>query len=103
MTLVHEHVLVDFVGADKVGRHRYDADEAFRVILPHLAALKQRGCRTLVECTPAYLGRDPVLLRRLSEKSGLYILTNTGYYGAANDKFVPAHAYEESAAQLAAR
>jgi phosphotriesterase-related protein len=103
LTLTHEHVLVDFVGADKVGRHRYDADEAFRAALPHLQALKQRGCRTLVECTPAFLGRDPVLLRRLSEKSGLHILTNTGYYGAAADKFVPAHAYEETAERLAAR
>jgi phosphotriesterase-related protein len=102
-TLTHEHVLVDFVGADKVGRHRYDAEEAFRVALPHLRALKERGGRTLVECTPAYLGRDPVLLRRLSEASGLRIVTNTGYYGAANDKFVPAHAYEETAARLAAR
>jgi phosphotriesterase-related protein len=102
-TLTHEHVLVDFVGADKVGRHRYDAEEAFRAALPHLRALKERGGRTLVECTPAYLGRDPVLLRRLSEASGLRIVTNTGYYGAANDKFVPAHAYEETAAQLAAR
>jgi phosphotriesterase-related protein len=102
-TLVHEHVLVDFVGADKVGRHRYDAEEAFRAVLPHLQALKQRGCRTLVECTPAYLGRDPALLRRLSEASGLHILTNTGYYGAANDKYVPAHAYDETAEQLAAR
>ena len=102
-TLTHEHVLVDFVGAEKVGRHRYDAEEAFRVALPHLQALKQRGCRTLVECTPAYLGRDVLLLRRLSRATGLHILTNTGYYGAANDKFVPAHAYEESAEQLAAR
>jgi phosphotriesterase-related protein len=102
-TLTHEHVLVDFVGADKVGRHRYDAEAAFRAALPHLQALKERGCRTLVECTPAFLGRDPLLLRRLSAASGLHILTNTGYYGAARDKFVPAHAYEESAEALAAR
>ncbi|HVR71119.1 MAG TPA: phosphotriesterase [Vicinamibacteria bacterium] len=102
-TLTHEHVLVDFVGADKVGRHRYDAEDAFRAALPHLRALRARGCRTLVECTPAYIGRDPALLRRLSEKSGLHILTNTGYYGAANDKFVPPHAYAETAEQLAAR
>src|SRR5688572_25346205 len=61
-TLVHEHVLVDFVGADKVARERYDADEAFRAALPHLQALKERGARTLVECTPAWLGRDPRLL-----------------------------------------
>ena len=46
ITLVHEHVLVDFVGAAEVGRHRYDADEAFRVVLPHLRALKERGART---------------------------------------------------------
>ena len=102
-TLVHEHVLVDFVGADKVSPSRYDAGEAFRAVLPHLLALKERGARTLVECTPAWLGRDPALLVRLSEASGLHIVTNTGYYGAAQDKYVPAHAYEESADRLAER
>jgi phosphotriesterase-related protein len=103
VTLVHEHVLVDFAGAEKVSRSRYDAGEAFRVILPRLQELRQRGCETLVECTPAYLGRDPLLLRRLSEASGLHIVTNTGYYGAAKDIAVPRHAYAETARQLAAR
>lgn len=103
VTLMHEHVLVDFVGAAEVGPHRYDADEAFRVALPHLEALAARGCRTLVECTPAYLGRDVALLQRLSRASGLHLITNTGYYGAAEDRFVPAHAYEASEAQLSAR
>jgi phosphotriesterase-related protein len=103
LAVVHEHVLVDFAGAEKVSRSRYDAGEAFRVILPHLQDLQKRGCRTLLECTPAYLGRDPLLLRRLSEASGLHIVTNTGYYGAAKDSAVPKHAYAESARQLAAR
>ena len=103
VTLVHEHVLVDFVGADKVDRRRYDAEEAFRVALPHLVALRERGAGTLVECTPAWLGRDPALLRRLSEASGLHIVTNTGYYGAAQDKYLPAHAFQESAEKLADR
>jgi phosphotriesterase-related protein len=76
-TLVHEHVLVDFAGAATVSRARYDAGEAFRTILPHLEALHGQGCRTLFECTPAYLGRDPALLRRLSEASGLHVVTNT--------------------------
>ena len=101
--LVHEHVLVDFVGADKVSRQRYDADEAFRTALPHLLALKERGGRTLVECTPAWLGRDAALLRRLSEASGLHVVTNTGYYGAAQHKYLPAHAFDESAERLAER
>jgi phosphotriesterase-related protein len=102
-TLPHEHVLVDFIGADQVSRDRYDVDEVMPVVLPHLQRLRELGCRTLVECTPAYLGRDPRLLKRLTESSGLQILTNTGYYGAGKGKFLPAHAHQESADQLAAR
>ncbi len=103
VTLPHEHVLVDFIGADKISPARYDADEAFDVILPFLEQIKKLGCRSFVECTPAYIGRDVKLLKRLSVKTGMHILTNTGYYGAANDKFVPKHAHEQTAEQLAAR
>jgi phosphotriesterase-related protein len=103
LTLMHEHVLVDFIGADLVSPDRYDADQAFKVILPHLTSARTHGCRTLVECTPAYLGRDVRLLTRLAEASGLTILTNTGYYGAAKDKHLPRHAFTETAEQLAGR
>ena len=103
MTLMHEHVLVDFVGADKVSPQRYNTEEVFQTALPHLKSLRAAGCRTLVECTPAYLGRDVNLLKRLARASGLHIVTNTGFYGAANDKYVPALAREESAQQLADR
>lgn len=103
LTLMHEHVLVDFIGADKVSTSRYDANEAFKTILPYLERVKQQGCETLVECTPAYLGRDVALLKRLSEASGLNIVSNTGYYGAANDKHLPPHAFSETADELAVR
>ena len=102
-TLPHEHVLVDFIGADKVDRGRYDADEVHKIALPHLRRIREQGVRTLVECTPAYLGRDPALLRRLSEASGLHLLTNTGYYGANGGKHLPPHARTEDADALAAR
>lgn len=103
VTLVHEHVLVDFIGAADVSPRRYDRNAAFRKALPYLKQVHGLGCRTLVECTPAYLGRDPQLLKQLSDATGLNILTNTGYYGAANDKFIPPHAWKETAEQLAAR
>jgi len=102
-TLMHEHLLVDFIGADRVSPSRYDANQAFGVILPHLAKARAAGCETLVDCTPAYLGRDVRLLMRLSGASGVNILTNTGYYGAAKDKHLPRHAFTESADQLSAR
>jgi len=102
-TLMHEHVMVDFIGADRIAPGRHDADEVFRTALPYLTELKAAGCETLIECTPAYLGRDPGLLRRFSESSGLHIITNTGLYGAAEDKYVPRFAYAETAQQLSAR
>ena len=102
-TLSHEHILVDFIGADKVNKNRYDADEAFRIAAPFLKDLKERGCNTFVDCTPAYLGRDVALLKRLAEETAMHILTPTGYYGAAKEKHVPGHAYGESAEQLSRR
>ena len=102
-TLIHEHVLVDFIGADQASPSRYDADEVFAAALPKLKDLYATGCRTLVECTPAFLGRDPLLLRRLSKASGLHIVTNTGYYGANKDRHVPKFAWSETADALARR
>lgn len=101
VVLPHEHVMVDFIGADRVSKGRYNADEVFEVVLPYLKQLRAAGCRTLVECTPAYLGRDPVLLQRLSRASGVYLLTNTGWYGAANDKFLPSTVRSLTAEQMA--
>lgn len=102
-TLSHEHILVDFIGADKVHPSRYNAEEVFQTALPKLLTAKEKGCKTLVECTPAYLGRDARLFQRLSKASGLNLITNTGYYGAAGEKYLPAHAYTETAEQLSAR
>ena len=103
VTLPHEHILVDFIGAAKISRDRYSLDDVIQAALPHLQRIKALGCQTLIECTPAYIGRDPVLLKRLSAATGLNMLTNTGYYGAAQNKYLPEHALKESAAQLADR
>ncbi len=102
-TLSHEHVLVDFIGADSTGYHRWDKDEVTAKVLPYLQQIKELGIQTLVECTPQYLGRDPLLCKMLSEKSGIHILTNTGLYGAMKDQFIPQYAFTETADQLAER
>ena len=66
--LTHEHILVDFIGADKVDPNRYDRQEVIEKVLPSLMEAKAYGVKTLIECTPAYLGRDPILLRELSKR-----------------------------------
>jgi phosphotriesterase-related protein len=101
ITLPHEHIMVDFIGADSTGYTRWDKDSVIMRVLPFLEALKEYGCETFIDCTPAYLGRDPVVLQELSRKTGLNILTTTGFYGAHNDRFIPEHAKYMSAEQMA--
>lgn len=101
--LVHEHVMVDFVGAAGIGPGRYDPEEVFATALPKLEEVKALGCRRLLECTPNFLGRDAALMQRLAEASGLEIWINTGLYAAAEHKFLPEFAKEESPHQLAER
>jgi phosphotriesterase-related protein len=88
-TLSHEHVLVDFIGADSAEPPRYTRDAALKVILPQVRKLHAFGVKTFVECTPRFLGRDPMLLKQLADSTGIIFLTNTGYYGAQKNKFIP--------------
>ncbi len=101
ITLIHEHILVDFIGADSITYQRWDRSEVAKTALPYLKQLKELGCKTLIECTPAYLGRAPLLLKTLSQSSGLNIMTNTGYYGAGNNKYIPGFAFNATADQIA--
>lgn len=102
-TLIHEHILVDFIGAAKSNPSRWDKARVVAKMLPFLKELRESGCATFVDCTPNHLGRDANLLRQLAQASGLNIITNTGYYGGSDNKFLPGHAFTESAEQLSAR
>ncbi|MBK5292517.1 MAG: phosphotriesterase [Acidobacteriia bacterium] len=101
--LTHEHVLVDFIGAAGIVPGRYDPEEVFRTAKPKLEEVARLGCRRLQECTPNFLGRDPRLLRRLADATGVEIWTNTGLYGARNHLFLPEYARTETSEQLARR
>ncbi|GAB3524314.1 phosphotriesterase family protein [Emticicia fontis] len=102
-TLIHEHFLVDFIGADRTNTSRWDKEKVIAKVLPHLSELKALGIKTIFDCTPNFLGRDVELLKLLGQRSGLQILTNTGYYGAVKNKYLPQWAFTETAEQLADR
>ena len=101
--LVHEHILVDFAGAEVASPSRYDRNEVFAAAKPKLDAIVKLGCVRLQECTPNFLGRDPALLARLSQACGIDIWTNTGLYAANRYRHLPGYAKTESAEQLARR
>lgn len=103
VTLTHEHVMVDLVGADSTGFHRWNRDEVVERALPFFLEASGRGIDTIIEATPAYLGRDPFILAEISRRSGVQIITNTGFYGAVENRFIPHYVYEETAEEIAAR
>lgn len=89
-TLMHEHVTFAYPGwyADE-SISPYDRDEAEKICLKVLDDVKKSGVKTIVDATAADVGgRDPILLKRLSEKSGINIIAATGLFpeniGAGN-------------------
>ena len=103
ITLIHEHVLVDFSGAAHVDESKWNPHDVLTKVTPYFSALKRTGCNTLVDCTPNYLGRDVALLKMVSEHTKVQVITNTGYYGGSDHKFLPPHAFVETEDQLAKR
>lgn len=91
--LSHEHILVDFTGADSLDPNAWDHDSVMQSTLPFLQELQQYQAGIFVDATPAYLGRDVRLLEKMSQKTGIQIITNTGFYGAVKNKYIPGFAF----------
>ncbi|MEJ7557704.1 MAG: hypothetical protein WKF66_05300 [Pedobacter sp.] len=102
-SLPHEHFITDFAGAKSTDHAEYTDERALAVLLPHLETIKKVGIKSLFECSPSYIGKNVKLLKQLSSLSGLNIITNTGYYAAVGQKYLPDHAYTESDRQLSER
>jgi len=99
--LSHEHILVDFIGADSINSSSWNKDGVSKQVLPFLLELQNFHVKYFVDATPQYLGRDVHLLKELADKTGLSIITNTGLYGAQNNKFIPDIARKNTAEELA--
>jgi len=98
--LTHEHILVDFVGADSIEPDRWNHDSIIKEITPYFEELKALNVKYFVDATPDYLGRDVLLLEKIAIKTGIRIITNTGLYGAGNNKYIPQYADEMTAEEL---
>jgi phosphotriesterase-related protein len=82
MTLMHEHFTFAYPGwfADD-SLTPYSREAAETACLKVLDDVKKIGVRTIVDATAADVGgRDPILLRNLSEKSGVNIIAATGLF-----------------------
>lgn len=80
-TRMHEHLLWAWT-SDK--RKQFDRKILVDTMLPQLLRLKSFGYSSLVEATTHGAGRDVSVLKELSEKSGINIITNCGVWDGLN-------------------
>lgn len=98
--LTHEHVMSIF-GAP-AGAPGYDVAALRAAVLPALRQLHADGVAVVFDCTAENFGRDPSILRDLSHESGVRLVTNTGWYGAAGGRYLPASAHTLDVGAIAA-
>jgi len=100
ISLTHEHFMSNF-GVDMNVASEYDENALYTQVIPHAKKVKSLGIHTVFDATTAYFGRRPDILKRIADSTGLQIVTNTGFYGAAEDRYVPDFAFHADPEQIA--
>ncbi len=81
VTLMHEHVIFGYPGwYGDCTMAPFDREAAVSAGLETMAEVKAYGVKSFVDATPNETGRDPELLKEVSEKSGINIICATGFY-----------------------
>lgn len=100
LALSHEHVMSNF-GRPMSEPAAYDQEALMGQVVPYITRLKEMGVASVFDCTTAYFGRRVDILKRVSDSTGVRVITNTGFYGAANDRYVPEMCFQMSAREIA--
>ncbi len=99
--LPHEHVLFDLAMIDSIRTNKYNKDSVIQRIMPLFEELKPFKVQTFVDGTPEFMGRDPKLLAELSRKTGIFIITNVGWYAVDKGCHLPREIKDMSAEEIA--
>lgn len=80
-TLIHEHFIFGYPGFQgDITLGKLNRQAALEVGISVAKRVMSFGVQTIVDPTPNECGRDPELLREISEQTGLNIICATGYY-----------------------
>jgi len=83
-TLMHEHLLVGYPGAEADTAHPGpSADDRFRICVDRIEELKALGFTSLLDPCPNDLGRDVELMAKVAQHTGFQIVCSTGLYKEA--------------------
>ncbi len=79
-TLSHEHVIVGFPGIKQTYPELMDWEGIESGGIAKLSEARAEGLQSIMDATPFELGRDVLMLKRVSEGSGVNIIASTGTY-----------------------
>lgn len=80
-TLIHEHFIFGYPGFQgDMTLGPFNREEAVATGVAAAKKMMSHGVKTVVDPTPNECGRDPEVLKEISEQSGLQIICATGYY-----------------------
>lgn len=99
ISLTHEHIMSNY-GKGINETSNYDSIRLFDQVIPYLKNLRSLGVNSIFDCTTEYFGRRVDLLKMISDSTDIRIITNTGFYGAAGDRYIPEFAYRASARSI---
>ena len=80
-TLMHEHFVFGYPGwQGDVTIGPFNRKAAIQAGISMAEKVKSHGVKTVVDATPNECGRDPLILKEISEKTGINIVCSSGYY-----------------------
>lgn len=80
-TLIHEHFIFGYPGYNgDVTLGAFNREEALSAGIETANAVMKFGVKTVVDPTPNECGRNPEVLKEISQATGLQIICATGYY-----------------------
>lgn len=95
ITQTHEHIWLNAYEHYKDYRFVLEDEDT---MVKELAEFSQRGGQSMVEVSTAEIGRDPVALRNISQRSGVQIVMGSGWY---REFAYPREVEEKSSRELA--
>ena len=92
VTLTHEHIRYAYPGCEHDHRNVWDFDTVAAEIAQVLAlGVTRYGIKTVVDLTPAEIGRHPELMAEASRRSGAHLIATTGFFPESAAMGIPFH------------
>jgi phosphotriesterase-related protein len=92
VTLTHEHIRYSYPGCEHDHRNVWDFESTVAEISQVLqSGVKDHDIKTVVDLTPAEIGRHPELMAEASRRSGAHLIATTGFFPESSAMGIPFH------------